>query len=184
MGYALAEKCAENGADVILVSGPVSIKPGHPGITRISVTSAEEMYRVSMENLEDSDIVILAAAVSDYTPVNPVDSKIKREKDNLNIELVPTRDIAAAIGREKRDDQITVGFALETNDEIENAKSKRKRKNLDIIVLNSLREKGAGFGVDTNKVSIIDKNNNIDKFELKSKMEVAGDILDAIYRIL
>lgn len=184
MGYALAAACAKEGARVILISGPVSLEPGPTSIQIIRVNTASEMYNACMDHFQNMDIAILTAAVADFTPESPELSKIKREKDKLNLILVPTKDIAAELGKRKTKTQILVGFALETDNELENAQSKLSRKNLDIIVLNSLKDAGAGFGTDTNKVTIIDKNNIIDKFELKSKDEVASDIIDSILRFI
>ena len=180
MGYALAEECAARGAKVSLVSGPVQIKAKHPNINTISVTSAEEMYNAANAEFEDSNICILCAAVADFKPETQADEKIKREKDDLIIRLKPTQDIAASLGAKKRDDQIMVGFALETNNEAENAQGKLVRKNLDFIVLNSLKDANACFGYDTNKITIIEKDGTTKAFELKSKTEVAKDIIDNI----
>lgn len=180
MGYALAEECAARGAKVSLVSGPVQIKAKHPNINTISVTSAEEMYNAANAEFEDSNICILCAAVADFKPETQADEKIKREKDDLIIRLKPTQDIAASLGVKKREDQIMVGFALETNNEAENAQGKLVRKNLDFIVLNSLKDANACFGYDTNKITIIEKDGTTKAFELKSKTEVAKDIIDNI----
>ena len=179
MGYALAEECASRGADVTLVSGPVSITAKHPRIQVIPVESAEEMYQAAHAHYAESDAGILCTAVADFTPAMVADHKIKREKDDLCLQLQPTRDIAAALGKEKKDGQVLVGFALETNDERQNAQGKLERKNFDFIVLNSLNDKGAGFRVDTNKISIIDRESTTD-FPLKSKAEVAKDIIDRL----
>lgn len=180
MGYALAEECAARGAEVTLVSGPVQIKAKHPNIKTISVTSAAEMFEAASGEFDSANITILCAAVADFRPETQVDEKIKREKDDLVIRLKPTQDIAANLGARKRDDQILVGFALETNNEAENAQGKLQRKNLDFIVLNSLKDANACFGYDTNKITIIEKNGTIKAFELKSKTEVAKDIIDNI----
>ncbi len=180
MGYALAEECAARGAKVSLVSGPVQIKAKHPNINTISVTSAEEMYNAANAEFEDSNICILCAAVADFKPETQADEKIKREKDDLVIRLKPTQDIAASLGAKKRENQIMVGFALETNNEAENAQGKLVRKNLDFIVLNSLKDANACFGYDTNKITIIEKDGTTKAFELKSKTEVAKDIIDNI----
>ena len=180
MGYALAEECASRGADVYLVSGPVQIKAKHPNIKTISVESAQEMYEASNKEFDTSDICILCAAVADFRPETQADEKIKREKDDLVIRLKPTQDIAASLGAKKKDNQIIVGFALETNNEAENAQGKLIRKNLDFIVLNSLKDANACFGYDTNKITIIEKNGNSEAFCLKSKTEVAKDIIDKI----
>ena len=180
MGYALAEECAARGAEVILVSGPVQIKAKHPNIKTISVTSAGEMFEAASGEFDSANITILCAAVADFRPETQADEKIKREKDDLVIRLKPTQDIAANLGARKRNDQIMVGFALETNNEAENAQGKLKRKNLDFIVLNSLKDANACFGYDTNKITIIEKNGDIKAFELKSKTEVAKDIINNI----
>ena len=183
MGYALAECCAERGAEVILVSGPVSITEKHPNIRKISVESAEEMYQAAVREFTGSDAAILCAAVADFTPESQSEQKIKREKEDLVLRLKPTHDIAAALGKLKKENQIMVGFALETNDEVEHAKDKLERKNLDFIVLNSLNDKGAGFRHDTNKITIIDKN-SVTEFPLKDKKEVAADIINHLAEIL
>ena len=183
MGYALAECCAERGAEVILVSGPVSITEKHPNIRKISVESAEEMYQAAVREFTESDAAILCAAVADFTPESQSEQKIKREKEDLVLRLKPTHDIAAALGKLKKENQIMVGFALETNDEVEHAKDKLERKNLDFIVLNSLNDKGAGFRHDTNKITIIDKN-SVTEFPLKDKKEVAADIINHLAEIL
>lgn len=183
MGYALAECCAERGAEVILVSGPVSITEKHPNIRKISVESAEEMYQAAVREFTGSDAAILCAAVADFTPESQSEQKIKREKEDLVLRLKPTHDIAAALGKLKKENQIMVGFALETNDEVEHAKDKLERKNLDFIVLNSLNDKGAGFRHDTNKITIIDKN-SVTEYPLKDKKEVAADIINHLAEIL
>jgi phosphopantothenoylcysteine decarboxylase/phosphopantothenate--cysteine ligase len=179
MGYALAEKCAEQGAEVILISGPVSLDVKVPGIKRIDVESAKEMYEAVLEEAPFTDIQILCAAVADYTPLKKEAEKMKREKTgDILLELTPTRDIAYALGKQKREDQVMVGFALETNDEEFNAKEKCLRKNFDFIVLNSLNDPNAGFGFDTNKITIITKDGQKTSYELKNKREVAADIID------
>lgn len=177
MGFALAEECAACGANVTLVAGPVSLKTPHASIKRIDVESASEMYEAARSEFEDADAAILCAAVADFTPDNKATEKIKREKGgNLLLELKPTPDIAASLGAAKRPDQRLVGFALETNNAESNARDKLARKNLDFIVLNSLEDKGAGFAVDTNKVTIIDAE-KATQYPLKSKKEVARDIV-------
>ena len=177
MGFALAEECAACGADVTLVAGPVSLKTPHASIKRIDVESASQMYEAARSEFEDADAAILCAAVADFTPDNKATEKIKREKGgNLLLELKPTPDIAASLGAAKRPDQRLVGFALETNNAESNARDKLARKNLDFIVLNSLEDKGAGFAVDTNKVTIIDAE-KATQYPLKSKKEVARDIV-------
>lgn len=179
MGYALAEACAERGAEVTLVSGPVNREVIHPNIKRINVESAAEMYQAAVVNYEDADAGILCAAVADFTPEVTAEQKIKREKDDLILRLKPTQDIAAALGKQKRPEQRLVGFALETNDEVSHAQDKLKRKNFDFIVLNSLNDKGAGFRCDTNKIAIIDRD-GITAYPLKPKTEVATDIIDKL----
>jgi phosphopantothenoylcysteine decarboxylase/phosphopantothenate--cysteine ligase len=179
MGYALAEVAASLGAKVTLVSGPVSISIDNSRINVISVTSAEEMYRAAHANFEDADIAILSAAVADYRPAVVSSEKIKKKDAELHIKLEKTKDILASLG-EIRKAQYLVGFALETENELQNAKTKLKKKNLDLIVLNSLRDEGAGFKGDTNKVTLINKDNKIHPFEVKPKTEVARDILEFI----
>jgi phosphopantothenoylcysteine decarboxylase/phosphopantothenate--cysteine ligase len=184
MGIAIADAAAEYGADVELVLGPVDILPENSSVKVINVTSAETMADECKKHFPLCDIAILAAAVADFTPEIISGKKVKRGSNDLSIKLKPTTDIAAELGRMKKKRQLLVGFALETDNELENAISKLKRKNLDIIVLNSLKDKGAGFGFDTNRITIIDSNNNIDKFELKSKKEAARDIFDKIISML
>ena len=183
MGYALAEECASRGAEVILVSGPVTLKEHHPNIRRIDVESAEEMYEEARRAYTDADAGILCAAVADFTPDHTADHKIKRGKNGMTIQLKPTKDIAASLGATKKEGQVLVGFALETNDEQQNAKGKLERKNFDFIVLNSLNDKGAGFRVDTNKISIIDRQDTT-SYPLKNKSEVAKDIIDRLVQTL
>lgn len=179
MGYALAERGAEMGAQVILVSGPSNLKAQHSSIETIRVTSTEEMYEAAISYFDGVDIAISAAAVADWKPVNKAEQKLKKEgEDTMSIVLERTKDILSEMGKRKKN-QILVGFALETENEEENAQGKLERKNLDFIVLNSLNDKGAGFGSDTNKVKIINKS-DILEFELKSKKEVATDILKQV----
>ena len=180
MGFAIAEELAENGADVILISGPTALQAHHPNINKIDVVSAKEMYDVSIEQYPNCDGGIMTAAVADFTPQNPENRKVKRGKENYTIELTPTRDIAASLGEMKSDKQFLIGFALETNDEECNARLKLNRKNLDFIVLNSLNDPGAGFQSDTNKISIINKSGETKKYELKAKTEVAKDIVEEL----
>lgn len=182
MGFAIAESLAEKGAQVLLVTGPVHITSNHPNIKIINVTSARDMYNESVRIFPECDAAILSAAVSDYTPVVQSNKKMKRMEEKLHIELKPTVDIAAALGRMKKKNQFLVGFALESENETWNATKKVKNKNLDFIVLNSLRDKGAGFGTDTNKVTFIDRDNNIQEFELKQKKEVAEDIINKLLK--
>ena len=179
MGFALAEACAKRGAEVTLIAGPVSINSTHPSINRVNVESADEMYNATVEIFPDFDVAILCAAVADYKPQQQAGEKIKREQQgDITLSLVRNKDIAAALGKMKQPHQAVVGFALETNDGIDNAKEKLKRKNLDLIVLNSLQNEGAGFRYDTNKVTLIDRAGIITEFALKSKSEIAGDIID------
>ena len=180
MGLAIAEELAGRGAEVVLVCGPVNLKTSHPAIRRVDVASAAQMYEVTSKEFVNSDVAVLSAAVADFTPKEKADHKIKRGKDDLLLELLPTKDIAAELGRIKTASQLLIGFALETNDEEINALSKMQRKNLDMIVLNSLNDKGAGFSVDTNKVTILDKAGDKTVYELKTKVEVAKDIVDQI----
>lgn len=176
MGFALAEECARHGAEVTLISGPVALSTQHPNIHRIDVESAEEMYEAASKHYPNMDAAILSAAVADFTPAQRAEQKIKREKDDLILQLKPSRDIARTLGEMKRSDQKLIGFALETNDEAENARLKLKRKNFDFIVLNSLNDKGAGFKHDTNKVTIISETDTF-PYPLKDKHEVAADIV-------
>lgn len=178
MGFALAEECARRGAEVVLVAGPVSLKVNHPNIKRIDVESAEEMYNASVKEFPRMDAAILCAAVADFRPSEQYSQKVKRGEDLLTISLVPNKDIAASLGKMKKANQLLIGFALETNDEETNALKKMAKKNLDYIVLNSLNDAGAGFKYDTNKVSILRKNGDRTDFGLKSKYEVASDIID------
>ncbi len=182
MGYAIAEELATQGAEVLLVSGPTHLEVSNPLIKKIKVQTAQEMYDAAVNNFSDCDGAIMSAAVADFKPVTQYDQKIKRGKDDLKIILEPNKDIAAELGNIKKENQILVGFALETNNELENAKKKIQNKNLDFIVLNSLKEEGAGFEHDTNKISIIDKIDNITNFELKSKQEVAIDIVNELIK--
>lgn len=179
MGYALAEACAERGAEVILVSGPVNLKTAHPNIQRIDVESAEQMYEAAASAYTEANAGILCAAVADFTPETVAGQKIKREKDDLVLRLKPTHDIAASLGKQKQAHQKLVGFALETTDEVAHAQDKLNRKNFDFIVLNSLNDKGAGFRCDTNKITIIDRQ-GATPYPLKEKKEVANDIIDRL----
>ena len=180
MGYALAEALASAGALVTLVSGPTNLSLKHSGIHTIDVRSAQEMYEAAEGVFAQQDVTILAAAVADYTPSVVASEKIKKKESIFNIELRKTVDIAATLGRQKKPGQLLIGFALETNNEVENAIEKLLRKNLDLIILNSLQNAGAGFGHDTNQISIIDRQQQIMAYELKSKTKVAADILAAI----
>lgn len=184
MGFSIAEELAAMGADVTLVSGPVHLNIQHPHIKRIDVTSADEMYDNCMAEKETADIIVMAAAVADYKPVAQAASKLKKSGSDLEIKLIPTRDILAEIGKTKRPGQILVGFALETDHEEENARKKLNSKNLDFIILNSLREPGAGFKSPTNKISVIFKSGQVQHFPLKPKREAAQDIIRIIGSII
>lgn len=179
MGFAIAEEAANRGAQVTLIAGPVQLKTSHPNITRIDVKSAQEMHDVAVKLFPTMDAGILSAAVADFTPETKYDIKIK-EKQSLTIHLKPNPDIAQKLGSIKTEKQVLAGFALETNDELAHALGKLERKNFDFIVLNSLADKGAGFGYDTNKVTIIQRNGDKKDFELKSKKEVAKDIISIL----
>jgi len=184
MGIALADAASEYGAEVDLVLGPVNILPSCGNIKITRITSAASMAAECISRFPSCDIAILSAAVADFTPVVVEKEKMKKSGKDLTLRLKPTTDIAEELGKLKKRSQILAGFALETGNEISNAIEKLRRKKLDIIVLNSLREKGAGFEQDTNRITIIDKYNNIDKFELKSKEDVARDILDKIISMI
>jgi phosphopantothenoylcysteine decarboxylase/phosphopantothenate--cysteine ligase len=178
MGYALAEAFAEAGAQVILVSGPVSLSLEHPAVEIIRVTTAREMYESCLAVFPRCHIAILSAAVADYTPANPSKNKLKRTRDSLSLRLKTNPDIAAELGKKKKPGQILAGFALETENGYANALQKLRKKNFDFIVLNSLQDQGAGFGTDTNKITILDNNNPPEEFSLKDKKDVARDILN------
>ncbi len=181
MGYAIADEAARRGAEVTVVSGPVSVVPSEPGVRVIKVESTREMMEAAEREFAGADVAVMAAAVADYAPAEPAPGKIKREGGEPPvIRLVKNPDIAAALGERKRPGQTLVGFALETDHEMDNAADKMKRKHLDMIVLNSLRDKGAGFGTDTNLVTILSADGRTTRYDLKSKREVACDILDQI----
>ncbi len=179
MGFAIAEAAADLGAEVTLISGPVSLSVEHSMVELISVTSAKEMYEATHHRFDDCDVAILSAAVADYRPAEISSEKIKKKEGTLVLNLEKTQDILASLGEAKKG-QLLVGFALETQNELDNAKTKLKKKNLDLIVLNSLRDKGAGFKTDTNKVTLITKDNKVIPFPVKTKKEVATDILKQI----
>lgn len=183
MGIAIAYEAANQGAHVTLICGPSAIEKEHPLVKRINVTTAEEMFKEAKQHYDNSDICILSAAVADYTPVNVAENKIKKSTPQFNLELKKTEDIAAYLGRNKKN-QLLIGFALETEHEISNAITKLEKKNLDFIVLNSLNDKGAGFKGDSNKITIIKKNKEQIVFNLKTKEEVAKDILTVIKELL
>jgi phosphopantothenoylcysteine decarboxylase/phosphopantothenate--cysteine ligase len=184
MGYAIAEEAANRGAKVILVSGSTQLSTTNTSIRIVNVISANEMAEACFKNFTESDIAILTAAVADYAPVNVSSQKLKKLDDTLTLELKKNIDIAGELGKRKKGDQLLVGFALETNNETENALGKMEKKNMDFIVLNSLNDKGAGFGSDTNKITVIHKNGTSNDFGLKSKADVAKDILDEIELLL
>ena len=180
MGYAIADKFAKSGANVTLVSGQVALKSPDTSINLVKVRSAKEMYESTKTYFDEADIIILSAAVADYTPTIVAEKKIKKKEDTFIIELTKTTDIAKTLGTLKRPEQLMVGFALETDHEVENALGKIKSKNLDMIVLNSLQDSGAGFGHDTNKISIIKRDGTMVDFDLKSKQDVAMDIVEMV----
>ncbi|MBL7775438.1 MAG: bifunctional phosphopantothenoylcysteine decarboxylase/phosphopantothenate--cysteine ligase CoaBC, partial [Saprospiraceae bacterium] len=176
MGIALAEALARLGATIRLVLGPTALEPSHPGIEIIRVQSAQEMFEACSRIFPETDIAVLAAAVADYRPKTVAHEKIKKQDQEFQLELTKTVDIAASLGREKRPGQVLVGFALETQNEQSNARLKMEKKNFDFIVLNSLRDTGAGFGHDTNKITILRRDGSQTDFDLKSKTAVAEDI--------
>lgn len=184
MGIAIAEEFAGEGNEVLLIKGVTSLNPINFNIQQIAVHTAAEMFSACAQYFSWADVVVFAAAVADYTPKFPSEIKIKKKEDEFSIELVKTKDIALELGKQKRENQIVFGFALETNDEEQNAKEKLKKKNFDFIVLNSMRDEGAGFQSDTNKITIIDKDGNVAKFDLKTKTEVAKDIVAYTNKIL
>jgi phosphopantothenoylcysteine decarboxylase/phosphopantothenate--cysteine ligase len=184
MGIAIAEEAAQRGAKVILVLGPTHLSVSHPDIKVHKITSAQEMYNTVHSYFDRADITVMAAAVADFTPEKKSTEKIKKSGNKLQLSLQSTQDILASLGEKKSEKQILIGFAMETQNEKENAIKKLKKKNLDFIVLNSLREKNAGFKHDTNKVSILTRNGEILDFPLKSKKEVAADIFDLIEKLV
>lgn len=184
MGFTIAEEFANRGALVTLISGPVKQDLQHDSIRRIDVTTADEMFEKCMAENDTAEIIVMTAAVADYKPAVQADQKLKKSESGFDLKLIPTRDILAEIGNSKKPGQILVGFALETDQEIENARKKLERKNLDLIVLNSLRDIGAGFKSTTNKVSVLFKTGQIQHFPLKSKREVAQDIINIIESII
>lgn len=184
MGVALAENAAQRGAIVTLILGPSKLEVTDEKVKLVKVETAQQMYEAANECFADQDVAIMAAAVADYRPSEVADKKIKKKTSELSLVLEKTPDIAASLGQRKKLGQLLIGFALETNDEESNARGKLERKNFDCIVLNSLQDKGAGFGHDTNKISILYRDNKIKKFELKSKALVAKDILDEIVLLL
>lgn len=184
MGVAIAEVFAAKGHNVVLVKGPTHISSNHPLVKEINVESAQQMFEACKQYFGQSDVVVFAAAVADYAPKHPAITKIKKKEETYTLELVKTVDIARELGKAKSNRQICVGFALETDNEMNNATEKLEKKNLDFIVLNSMKDEGAGFGHDTNKIAIIDKDRNVTKFDLKPKKDVAEDIVDYVYKLL
>ena len=184
MGFCLAEAAANDGAEVTLITGPTHLSCQHHNVRRIDVTTAEQMFQKCMEVADSQDIMIMSAAVADFTPETTASEKIKKENATLDIHLVKTKDILATIGKQKRDNQLLIGFALETEHEIENATRKLHTKNADVIVLNSLRDKGAGFGTATNKVMMSTRDGKSLESELKDKHDIARDILDLACTII
>jgi phosphopantothenoylcysteine decarboxylase/phosphopantothenate--cysteine ligase len=184
MGFSIAEEFAELGAEVTLVTGPVNLSLQHPGISRIDITSADEMFHQCMALKDGSEIIVMAAAVADYKPAEVASFKIKKSESTIDLKLSPTPDILASLGKVKKIGQILVGFALETDHEEENARKKLESKNLDIIVLNSLCDEGAGFITPTNKVTILFNSGQIQHLPLKSKKEVTRDIIESIKSII
>ena len=182
MGSAIAEELAEKGATVTLVMGPSSIKSNHPNVNQINVTTADEMYEVVSQHFSESDISVFSAAVSDYKPKVVYKEKVKKLDDNWTVELEKNKDILMEMSLSKRENQFVVGFALETENEQENAINKLKKKKLDLIILNSTKDSGATFGFDTNKITIIEKDLKVREFDLKNKSEVAKDIVSAIIK--
>lgn len=183
MGLAIARELQHRGAEVTLIMGPTQVDMSSNGIPIVKVKTADEMYRASNKVFEKSDIAIMAAAVADYAPVAIAKEKIKKKEDKLVLELTKTKDILKSLGEKKKEGQVLVGFALETNDEERNAADKLQKKNADMIILNSLNDPGAGFGHDTNKITIFEKGGQQFSFDTKSKNEVAKDIVDTIIRL-
>ena len=183
MGVAIAKELYKRGAEVTLILGPSQLSVSENGIAQINVTTAEEMYKACTKEFKRSDIAVMSAAVADYAPVNKSSEKIKKKENSLTVELRKTKDILKSLGEKKKPGQVLVGFALETNEEKKNALSKLKEKNADLIVLNSLKDAGAGFGHDTNKITIFGKAGEEFDFETKSKQEVAKDIVDTIIKL-
>ena len=183
MGIAIAEEFAARGFEVTLVKGPTHLKAENPKILEIEVETAQQMYETCAQYFTLNDVIVFAAAVADYTPKHPSAIKIKKKESEFSIEMVKTKDIAGELGQLKKPGQVIVGFALETDHEMEHAAEKLGKKNLDFIVLNSVNDAGAGFQYDTNKVTIIDNSGKVTKFDLKPKTEVARDIADYVFKI-
>ena len=183
MGIAIAKELYNRGADVTLIVGPTPIDTTFNGITLIRVKTAGEMYKASTDAFDTADLAIMAAAVADYTPVNPEKEKIKKKEESFTLELTKTKDILKSLGEKKKAGQVLIGFALETHKEKQHAMEKLQNKQADMIVLNSLNDAGAGFGLDTNKITIFEKGGQEFNFGIKSKTEVAKDIVDTIIRL-
>ena len=183
MGIAIADEFAAAGNEIILIKGPTHLQPNDQSIKQVYIQTAAEMFTACSQYFDWADVIVFAAAVADYTPKFLSPTKIKKNTNEFSIELIKTKDIAAELGMQKRADQIIVGFALETDNEESNARDKLWRKNFDFIVLNSMQDEGAGFQKDTNKITIIDRAGNVTKFELKSKVEVAKDIVHYVSKI-
>lgn len=184
MGFAIADRLAQQGAEVVLIVGPSALKPGHSSVKQIDVTSTDEMLNACLQYFATADITVMSAAVADYTPVHVSVEKMKKQDEVLELQLKKTTDILAALGRQKRTDQLLVGFALETNNEEAYATEKLRKKNLDFIVLNSMKDAGAGFKGDTNKITIIDRNLQKEEHSLKTKTAAAADICNKIILML
>lgn len=184
MGFAIAEELAQQGAKVTLIAGPNNLCLHNTNIKKVDVVSADDMYKACLKEFGKANITVMAAAVADYTPQAVVPQKIKKTGEELILKLKPSKDILGKLGKKKHNNQLLVGFALETNNEIEHAAKKLQNKNLDFIVLNSLKDKGTGFKFHTNKITIVGKNNKITKFDLKQKTEVAKDIVDKIIELI
>lgn len=184
MGFAIAEAFAQSGAEVTLITGPTALNIQNSSIKKIEVESAEEMYAACMKHFPEADITVMSAAIADYKPEHAVEGKIKKNGVAMDLKLVKTKDILTEMGQRKKKNQLLIGFALETDHEQDNAKEKLSKKNLDFIVLNSLNDKGAGFTHDTNKITVIDKQNIAKEFTLKRKNEVAQDIVKAVIDLI
>ncbi|MDX2431455.1 MAG: bifunctional phosphopantothenoylcysteine decarboxylase/phosphopantothenate--cysteine ligase CoaBC [Bacteroides sp.] len=184
MGYAIAEAFAEMGAEVVLISGPVSLTLQNPGVEIVPVQTAHEMFRETAHRIEEADVAVFSAAVADFTPVEPASRKMKRGNEEWSIRLKPTTDIAAEMGKRKKNGQLFVGFALESDNGLENAKRKLLAKNLDLILLNHTGEPGEGFGSDTNRVSMIDRMQKVEEYELKPKKQVAIDLVERVKKMI
>lgn len=184
MGYAIAEAFAEMGAEVVLISGPVSLTMQNPGVDIVPVQTAHEMFQETAARIEEADVAVFSAAVADFTPVEPSARKMKRGNEEWSIRLKPTTDIAAEMGKKKKSGQLFVGFALESDNGLEHAKRKLETKNLDLILLNHTGEPGEGFGSDTNRVSMIDRMQKVEEYELKPKKQVAKDLVERVKKMI